>query len=103
MNTRQSKRHICVADVATLYRVKTEMPVLGRVLLYFWRMPVAFAADDITPSLCVAMHALHCDISNMCVRLSLNSVRALRPKSDFHGNLNAPCHSGIHELGDMGI
>ena len=59
MIVRQSERHLFAADVTTLCGIKTEMPALDHVLRAFWRMFVAFAADHVTPSLCVATHPLH--------------------------------------------
>ena len=54
----QSERHLFVADVTTLYGVKTEMPFMDHVLRGFCRILLAFATDHVAPSLCVATHAL---------------------------------------------
>ena len=58
MIVRQGERSLFVANVTTLYGVKTEMPALDHVLRGFWRILVALAADHVAPSLCVATHAL---------------------------------------------
>ena len=77
---RQSKCSLFVADVGTtLCDVKTEMPVLEHIPRGFWRMLVAFAADHVAPSLCVATRHT-CSaviISHIYVCVCLNSVRAL--------------------------